>query len=331
MLSCYLRSSNLSAYEWCPWKFFLASNLGLPDPAGLSAQKGSCVHKALELLARKKLAQQNAQKSFRDDELAIIFFVDRLTPEVALEEAYGYYSNPIRTEQVWTEGDHQDCLDWMNAAIEWGDGMFDPSRRTIVVPEQYFDIAVKRPWATYDYQVRGQRVRGQLHLKGTMDLVTRLGPGVIEYVDWKTGQRKNWSKNRPKDYQDFLDDKQFLLYYYVLRHLYPDDNVMFTVFYNRDGGPFTIPFGDHDLFRAEEMLRESFETIRADEFPAWVKPSWKCKICNYSKQTPTGSVCENTRKEFVELGMTRFLDRHADLDGLQNYGQGGGRSNRDTN
>ena len=30
-------------------------------------------------------------------------------------------------------------------------------------------------------------------IKGTIDLVTKIDDNVIEVVDWKTGQRKNWA------------------------------------------------------------------------------------------------------------------------------------------
>jgi ATP-dependent helicase/DNAse subunit B len=60
----YLRSSSVGSYGWCQHKFFIEYNLGIKDTGNKKAEMGSVVHKALEILAREKLAIQNGQTEF---------------------------------------------------------------------------------------------------------------------------------------------------------------------------------------------------------------------------------------------------------------------------
>ena len=83
MIVTYLRSSSISSYTWCAHKFFISSNLGLKEPSGQKAELGNIVHKALELLARKKLAIQNEAHKFYDEELGLSFD----TKSFSIEEA----------------------------------------------------------------------------------------------------------------------------------------------------------------------------------------------------------------------------------------------------
>ena len=55
MIITYLRSSSVSSYSWCQHKYWLTYNLGFKDDSNKKAEKGNVVHKALELLANKKL------------------------------------------------------------------------------------------------------------------------------------------------------------------------------------------------------------------------------------------------------------------------------------
>ena len=38
-----------------------------------------------------------------------------------------------------------------------------------------------------------KKLKGQLAIKGTIDLVTKLNDDTIEVVDWKTGRRMDWT------------------------------------------------------------------------------------------------------------------------------------------
>ena len=58
MIITYLRSSSYGCHDMCPMKYFLEYNLGWRGPSNIKAEKGTVVHKVLEILAIIKLKQQ---------------------------------------------------------------------------------------------------------------------------------------------------------------------------------------------------------------------------------------------------------------------------------
>ncbi len=200
----------------------------------------------------------------------------------------------------------------------------------MVAPELYFDIEIKREWAKYSYNIEGQLIEGYLRIKGTLDLVTKVGdnPLILEYVDWKTGQRKMWDENRPKEFEDFLEDKQLCLYYYALCHLFPEAaDILVTIYYVRDGGPFTLPFSKDRLPQIEEKMRGWFEAIKEDQNPGHVWFDWKCKLCKFSEKGDSGRpVCHEVGNEIVKVGIDRVTSKWADKSKWGQYGEGGGRT-----
>src|SRR5690606_33275759 len=103
-----------------------------------------------------------------------------------------------------------------------------------------------------------------------------------------TGQRKDWSTGRKKDLKYFQeDDFQLQFYYYALAHLYPDKNVLLTIFWIRDGGPFTVTFSKDHLPKIEARIRQRFEEIKKCKKPELISPNhkdFKCyKLCHYCK------------------------------------------------
>jgi len=294
------------------------------EKSNKKAQKGTAAHKALELLARKKLALQRGEREVEDEEIGHLFSVDELNVEVAVDEAFSHYRS--LNEHHYTDRDFSDVRSWVHTALAWGNGAFDPMRRDVVAPEQFFDLEMPGDWARYQHSVGGRLFEGRLRIHGTVDLVTRVGPRTLEYVDWKTGRRLDWSTGTPKGLAELADDAQLLLYYYALRRLYPGERVLMTVFFINDGGPFTVPFGDRDLTRAEELIRKFYEEVSCVSLPERILPSWKCeKLCHFYSPFD-GGVCEQVHQELLELGMDRVTERRADLDRLGVYHGGGGRS-----
>ena len=128
-----------------------------------------------------------------------------------------------------------------------------------------------------------ENIKGQLRIKGTIDLVTLVSEGVIEYIDWKTGKRKDWAKNKEKDYKKLRKDSQLMLYFYALSRLYPDyDNIFVTIFFCQDGGPFSIFFDKkRDIPYVLGMLKSKFEAIKNDQIPRriWDNPKDRWRVC----------------------------------------------------
>jgi hypothetical protein len=338
VLVTYFRSSSYTCWDFCAHKFFLSYTLGMKEPSGKKATLGNMVHKALELLARKKLALQEGEKTFSDPETKVTFVTDRFDPEQAIEIGHGYYSNK-ETHHEWFPRDFRQVKQWMYDAMEMNGGMWNPLNRTVIAPEQYFDMEIDQPWAKYAYTLPdGNRLEGKLAIKGTVDLVTKLDENTLEYIDWKTGMRKDWASGKPKEWTDLRDDPQMRMYHYALTKLYPNvKNIIVTVVFIQDGGPFTLDFGKEDLPKTEQMLRERFELVRDCERPTRIihdrQHKWKCaRLCHFGKtKTENGrTICDHIHAELITLGMGRVTKKYAKAGAFDSYGDGGGRCGEST-
>jgi hypothetical protein len=157
-----------------------------------------------------------------------------------------------------------------------------------VAAEPHFDIPIDEDWAFYEYEVNGQKVKGQLAIKGTIDLVTETEEGIIEVIDWKTGRRLDWATGEEKTYGKLCSDPQLLLYNYAISKLFPQyKQSIMSIFFIKDGGPFSMCFDQADEKKFLEMLKERFLDIKKNEKPQPISPNrenWKCtKLCHYCK------------------------------------------------
>ncbi|MAJ03272.1 MAG: hypothetical protein CMH03_00685, partial [Marinovum sp.] len=118
----------------------------------------------------------------------------------------------------------------------------------VVDPEPHFDIPIEEDWAKYEYEMpNGEVIEGRLAIKGTIDLVTKIDDDTIEVIDWKTGRRLDWATGQEKDYKKLTTDAQLLLYNYAISKLYPDyKQAIMTIFFVKDGGPFSMCFDKED-------------------------------------------------------------------------------------
>ena len=68
--------------------------------------------------------------------------------------------------------------------------------------------------------------------------------------------------------------------------MYPDiENIIVTIYFINDGGPFSVCFDKSDIPETELMLKEKFEIIKKTQQPR-LKKSWMCnKLCHYGKTT----------------------------------------------
>jgi len=311
----------------------------MQDDSNKKAEKGNVVHKSLELLANKKLCLQNGASSFVDNELKKEFSTIETSPESVILDAFNHYKN--KSIHEWDSKDFKDCEKWTWDTLLFNNGMFSPLTRNILMPEQYFDIEIKYPWAKYEYYIEdGTVLSGNLRIKGTMDLITRVDKKTIEYIDWKTGERKNWATGKEKNYDDFYKDFQLRLYHYALYQLYPEEeNIIVTIYFNKSGGPFSLCFHKDDINTTVEMIRHEFEKIKACHFPTRIidygKDRWKCeRLCKFYKekyQDSDMSICDFMNKEVIQLGMNRAYLKHANKNTISSYGDGGGQSNRESN
>ena len=63
MIITYFRSSSYNAHNMCPQQYFIEYNLGWRGLSGQKADKGTIVHKVLEILAFIKMYQQDEKVS----------------------------------------------------------------------------------------------------------------------------------------------------------------------------------------------------------------------------------------------------------------------------
>lgn len=342
MIITYLRSSSYSGFTFCGLKYFLEYTLGIKSyPHNNKSTKGTLCHKAFELLARHKKAKQDGESSFSESEIGKTWNVSEFDEKVAIDEAWDFYTKIKNPELEWKKLDYVHCNRWVNYVLETNDGMYSPMKRTIVQPEQYFDIEFKEDWAKYEYEVDGQVIKGNLAVKGTMDLLLAIDDdeSILDYCDFKTGLRKDWNKNSndKKGYDDFRDDFQLRLYYLALCHLYPNiKTIIMTLIYPQDGGIFSVHFDKSDNAKTIDMIRKRFELIKETRFPKRIKGSFKCSWCSYAKETkknPDGSdtgvsLCDFFHNEIQQVGIDRVTNKYCDLSKLRSYGDGGGKSRK---
>jgi len=284
----YLRSSSYGCHDMCPMKYYLEYNLGHKGPPNIKAEKGTIVHKVLEVLADVKLHGQNGRKRF-DDEIAGRINLANYDIDKIVDKCYDYYSS--HSVNTWKPLDRKHCRAWTYKALEYNKGEHDPRNSDIVKAEQAFDIEITKPWAMYDYELPdGERLKGFLSIKGTIDQVSRINKNTYQILDWKTGKRINWATGEEKDYAALTKDHQLMMYYYAATHIYPEiDNIQLVIYFINDGGPFTICFSKEDIPRIEDMLRRKFEAIKNTAAPA-LKKTWKCtKFCHFGRTSFEGT------------------------------------------
>jgi hypothetical protein len=268
----------------CEQQYFIEYVLGHRSPSNKKADKGTIVHKVLEILAGIKLSQQNTQDKYNDDILGDIS-VDQYHLDHIIEKVYDYYTSQFKHHE-WLVKDLKDCRLWVNKAITDHNGMFDPRSRNILRPEQHFDIVIDKPWANYKYETKDGLLEGKLAIKGTIDLITKVNDSTLEVIDWKTGKRLDWATGQEKTLEKLYKDPQLKIYHYALSKLYPEyDHIIMSINFINDGGAFTMCFDKSDLNSTEDLIRQKFEEIKKCKKPRLSK-TWKCtKLCYFGKNT----------------------------------------------
>ena len=258
--------------------------LGWRGPSGQKADKGTIVHKVLEILAVIKKAQQDNIKNIVDDVIGDVE-VNNYCLDDIIKQTYAYYTERTQHHK-WSNKDLIDCTNWVHKAINFNNGMFDPRNRKILCPERHFDFEIKKQWSQYSFDTPDGKIEGYLGLKGTIDLVTEANPKTIEIIDWKTGKRLDWATGKEKTQEKLEKDPQLRIYHYAISQLYPEiEHIIFSIYFINDGGPFSICFEKSDLAETEEMLRQKFETIKKCKRPKLNK-TWMCnKLCHFGKTT----------------------------------------------
>ncbi len=292
----FFRSSSFNCDEMCESKFVGEYNLGWSGPSNMKADKGTMVHKVLELVALAKKAHQDGKKTVKDEMVTFRVNEKEIVTDKKIDElvdkVYNYYATAF-DHHDWCDKDLKEIRKWTWKALEYRDGAFDPRNRDIVDVEPHFDIPLEEDWATYSYDLNGEKMEGLLSLKGTIDLITRIDDGVYEIVDWKTGKRINWATGEEYTHERLKKSAQLRIYHLATHELYPEaDQVILTINYINNGGPYTICFEKSDIPETKRMIREKFEKIKGTEVPDLIKSDrrWACrKFCDLGMSTFEGT------------------------------------------
>ena len=289
----YFRSSSFNCHRFCPMQYYMEYTLGWRGPSNKKADKGTIVHKVLEICAVAKKGLQDGKKIIVDEHIGRVstgnYKSEYLNKVIA--RVYEYYTSRIPHHE-WTEKDAKDCEKWSWKALQYNDGMVDPRNRDVVAAEPHIDINIEEDWSNYSYTINDEEVSGNLAMKGTIDLVTDLGEGVYEVIDWKTGRRLAWATGKKKPQSSMFVDPQLRIYHYAMKQMFPDiSSFLITIYFINDGGAYTLHFQDKDLESTEEMLKQKFEFIKNTETPKMIRQldppqSWKCsKLCHQGMST----------------------------------------------
>ena len=132
-----------------------------------------------------------------------------------------------------------------------------------------------------------------------------------------TGARKDWGKNKVKEYKDLSEDIQLMLYYYAAKQLYPDKDVIITIFFIRDGGPYTLTFDDRHVRMIERILSEHKWNIDHCESPKLLdtkREDFRCKkLCHYCKNNWPGteqSQCQFIQEQIQIIGIDEVINKY---------------------
>lgn len=318
MIVTYIRSSSYNNYAYCQMQYFITYVLGYQPESGKKAELGTIVHKVMECLAKlKKDMQDNPKKTkltIQDDAIGKIqiklnelfskSLVDNLT-----EQSFSFYTN--NSNHNFSKTDFLGCKQLVWNTLDYNEGQFDPRNRNIIAAEPHFDIPIEEDWAHYEYIINGEKIKGQLAIKGTIDLVTQVDNNTIEAIDWKTGRRLDWATGEEKTIAKLNSDPQLLLYNYALSKLFPNySQSIMSIFFVKDGGPFSLCFDKSDYDRFLKMLKERFLEIQKNNNPRPIsedRSNWKCtKLCHY---------CKHNWKD-TDTNMCQYIDNYIKQNGI---------------
>lgn len=323
MITTYFRSSSLNNWKYCELQYFMTYVLGHYSPSGKKADLGTISHAVFETLAIcKKRTQFNKRStmkitqeplgdfSFTDAELSTEAFVNKV-----LDRSFEFYKTNSKHNE-FNEKDYQFCYKMVWDTLAYNNGQFDPRNRKVIDTEPHFDIPILEDWAKFEFELpNGEKMSGNLAIKGTIDLVTEMEDGTIEVIDWKTGQRLDWATGERKDYDKLMKDTQLLLYHYAVSKMYPKyRNSIMTIFFCRDGGPFSLAFDKEDDDKFLLYLKDMFKEIVLNQNPKPIskdRGSFKCqKLCHYYKTTWPGTdktMCHHIDNQLQTIGMAETV------------------------
>jgi len=135
-----------------------------------------------------------------------------------------------------------------------------------------------------------------------------------------TGQRLDWAcktKDNKKTYKKLCTDFQLMLYYYAAKKLYPEaKQIIVSIMFVRDGGPYTICMDEDTVRKVEDRLCDRFQEIAACTLPAMqdsTQRDFRCtRICDYYKMVaPNGdNMCKFVHEHIQNKGIDETTKKY---------------------
>jgi len=260
----WLRASSFKTFKDCQFKYFLNHDVGIESKAGKKANLGTITHWVLEQMAKAKRINKHEKHPVL------------LDPKHLLDVAWKRYTG-LYDDHTYDNKDYKFCVDQINAVLETD---YHPYNLDVVATEKQFEIKIDKP---------GFKEFG---IRGTIDLITQHGTDILEVIDYKTGERSDWITGEEINERTLKHDIQFRIYDLAIRKIYPGyKNYVYTMFFTRNGGPFTVDFTDEEREHTFDILYKAQQTIRDTEAPSRLKDDksrslqlFKCKhVCQFGK------------------------------------------------
>lgn len=296
-----LSASAYKEYSNCPHAYFIGQNLSRRYPAGKAASIGTISHRVIEILSEQKIAAQSQESDI---------FTTAELGDLPVNSKFDIYDLAVKifdcltkklTHLEWDKKDFEACLGYVNTALFYQDGKFDPRRRVVVDAERRIDLEIEENWAVLP---SGNRLR----MTGYIDLVCEAGEDTYEIIDWKTGQQKDFHSGEELNEITLRNDIQLKMYHYAATKIYGEDkNYLVTMFFLKTKSPVTLLFGRADLEDTKDKLKQQLVKIQADKSPRR-NISYKCKkFCDYGKNTFEGTDI-NPLPQIYEGGIAKLGD-----------------------
>ena len=266
-----LSASAIKTYSFCEFKYYLTYVAGLEDLSGKAAALGTIIHNVLATVARKP---------------------GRWDWEKILQAYWDHsvYNNPRldirRINRLGVSADYKKCIKALEIVKA---SACNPENLKVIDVENKFRITLnKNKWKT--------QFGKQLKLSGIIDLVHEIDEDTIELIDWKSGQRKDFASGKEINNVSILSDIQPRLYHLAASYLYPKySNINMIFYYILQGGPLVVSLGKDDIKETLNTIHRDFRVMENNVRPSRIFPSWRCKMCGFSKNGVCNVVWDSLR------------------------------------
>lgn len=302
-----ISASSYSTWDWCQWQWTLKYIMKFKDSAGFSALAGTIAHRVLEILSLTNIANfdiTNERLVKECLETSPAFDFSRLTDlDYLWDVCFLYYtSKDIVNGKALAMPKNRQKIRNIKDGIQWlMTTQHNPLTTKTIHTEMSFDIDITSPqWVT---KIEADGSFKYLKVRGRIDRIDELAPGVIEIIDYKSGQAGHWPPRDgapEKTVDDFYHDFQALLYFWHYKKLFPSASIIVTFIFIAAQKSFSVAMSDLDAQRLEDKLMKRIVEIRECSDPSRTQ-NWMCKhMCAFGDKS---GICNKLWKEKEDYGL----------------------------